>query len=1314
MVTTPATQPIKTTFPSLLAFNPPRTTPAAISKRDAADLDKNDSVDRDLNKRGDSPPHIRRHQAHTQPNITATSILKHPPLFPSTTSNTGGAVVGSIVNALVKPTPSIPSTPRYAGTPATLKRLKTPAGVAPPVRPLEVPNEKGKEVLRDILKDFTGDESDPKLSLEKLNSNDLSNSSSNPYRGASRSGMRTPRSRMVSRGVARSTPLDSSMSRPTTSSTTSPYRSTFIQKQNSPKSRQGSYTNLLKTSKSNLIEAVANAKTRPSKVRFQAPMAKQDDSRVKLPQAGGIGGSQSRPNTSGREVPKLSGMANVGLAKTGSGTTAEPAKLPDLTAKPKTPAIAISKGVSMPGNAGVGPNGTGRESQAAAGDHHHGHEGHQSHADSGHATHSSHLDQAPATRLMTAPASSKEGSHPSSEHFQSDLGKHVRQSTSERPPWNPNTKTMHSIDSSTLASKIDTLEVEPDLPLHLLQHEHPIGDHHYPEGTRSRCSTTIPILKRLDHDVSRPYTTSGSYSHSEQTTMKPPSTSTNNGKTVSAPSTPQVRRRLIQPTHPHHAGKYPDTGIPKHREQAEPPTPPELAYQTRPMSPHKPYHLAEHIRANALRMQSIEVKDNFNARMRALFLPSLFQSNEDISGRGRKVYIEEPAPEIEENPDDGFVVKIQIGHARSAAMRARRATGNVAENPMAIPSFQQTVIGGTNEDVNVGKEIMASSSSSRKGPSSSRKRRGGVQGLVALLGNSKSKANAGTLIKYPIATIDKNAFDMNPPDLSRTSLLWRVGLYWACRVHRLYVEVLEDRADAVVGEFERSGNVLHIPSEEAMRRRQSSVVAASRRSVTGRSMSIIAASNANLEKEDGHRDSEIRRDFVYQGTAAPPSPEPATNEDAGDWEEMSEDERKNVISAMRIKRLLEIPNNSREEADFDDMDVILGRFKIFSKLPPAHRYKLYNACKLESYPRGKILIREGNQAKQMYIILLGECLLQVRPGHPTAAVNMRLGIGGAAGEFTSYALNEVRNMRAICTMWTEVLVIDKLDYVTILREARTVDNFVAEYFATVPSLLSADKQLPVFLSQRSIIRRYETESLLIRAGEVCPNNYFIIRGKCRALHMVTFIKQDLGIPANHDSSMGSHAKHKYALVPYSNSGTGSVQNQPKLGHQDELVRELATVVELGPGQMFPPLSMSKVTKEMMYLQQAEKRRRASTMDHGRMSISEPAGAGSENAPPSPFHFVVVEKLECVVISHQDLVELLPREIFQKLCDSAMGITEVSSQEVEERYLSSQGWRGSRELDSSVIKDLVDPDSFKDESWSNPVVKRRNHSVDDTT
>ncbi|KAJ3095885.1 hypothetical protein HDU96_000997 [Phlyctochytrium bullatum] len=959
----------------------------------------------------------------------------------------------------------------------------------------------------------------------------------------------------------------------------------------------------------------------------------------------------------------------------------------------------------------------------------------------------------PPTTTATAAPSPTHTRHPSIT---------ARASTTEpnaRPPWNPNTKLVPpELTANPTPHKSEAVRVEPPVPLHLLPaaeyaarvsvtaarvsvsaiagagdaswaggfgaptgHHRVAGDLHG-GGGRSVSFNPTPIAGTAAPPPPRARaSTVDTPSRLAPTSPRyrptpPPITRT--GLIMAAravhsePGTPSTRRR--RPTGRANAAPVATPTEP-------PPPPPETFYETRPMSPHKAYNLSDHLRAAAMRMQPPDIRDNFNARMRALFLPSLFQSSEDLAEtraaaerRKRRAMGAGTAGESSDDlwgrqgdgdggdfgdDDGGTVVRFEIGAARNAAKKAMRATGAERDdNPMLIPrQGVHTPVGGSS---NPGDDAVARSSNRARaraiaGTNSTtavavRGGRGGTRGHAFL---RSPKPGSKPLVKYPIATIDKQAFDLNPPDLPRGQLLWRWALYRACRDHRIRCEVLEDMVLAGASEAERTADVVHVPDPRA------------RSSVVGH----VTLGGGGAVK--------IAPGVVEVGGLA-----------AGVSDEEMTQDRMNVIACMRIKRLFDIPIQVREEADFDEMDAILGKFKIFSRLPPMHRFKLYNACKLESYPRGKLLIREGNQARTMYVILLGECLLQIRPGHPTAAVNLRLGVGDTAGEFSSYALNEVRNMRATCLLRTEVLVIDKLDFVTISREARTVDSYVAEYFATVPSLLSADKQLPVFLSQRSIVRRYDPESLLIRAGETCANNYFIIRGKCRALHMVTFVKQDLGPEKDALSAvMGSHARHKYSLVPYSSTaaatdppphfgaghgtkptapGGAGANGGPKLNPNDELVRELATVAELGPGQMFPPLMGCKVTFENPHLKAALLKNHEVDPDLPDDGPDVRRQLFRDRPPPSPFHFVVVEKLECVVISHQDLLETLPKDIFSKLCDASMAVTEVSSQEIEERYLASQGWRGSRELGTHAIKDLVDPDSFKDASWSNPVCKKK--------
>ncbi|KAJ3186805.1 hypothetical protein HK101_009588 [Irineochytrium annulatum] len=683
------------------------------------------------------------------------------------------------------------------------------------------------------------------------------------------------------------------------------------------------------------------------------------------------------------------------------------------------------------------------------------------------------------------------------------------------------------------------------------------------------------------------------------------------------------------------------------RTRARPQTPPaENDYVTRPMSPHKPYILSHHVRAMALKARPQEVKDNFEQRMRGLFLPSLFQSTEDITGlaalrRKRQEEAERrrgPALSVDntngDDQDDGGRSRAMSARARTAQRRATRAMGLSKVEKDAANRVSRDILaqGGapaaaptpsSNPIISV---VPANMSSKREKNSSARIRQ------------FLSKPTQSRTIQYPMATIDRARYEMSPPDLDLCALRWRVLLHWALRERRRKVEVLEDRSEiaSMAAEQERAGGVVR----------------------------------NELTQEDLRR-NELRKD------------------------------RMDIISAMRVERVIAIPRSQRDEKDLDVID--------------KHRYKLYNTCKIESHPRGTVLIKEGHVARYIYIILLGECLLQIRPMHLTSSVTLKLKVGGCAGEFSSYGLNEVRDMRATCLMRTEVLRVDKLDFVTISREARNMDSYIAEYFVTVPPLLSADKAVPIQLSQRSVVRRYETDTLIVRAGEVCPNVYFVVRGKVRALHLVTFLKIDQGpLPGKATS------KHRYSLIPYNGqappepapptiiSSSGFASRPTRFG-ESEVVRELAGVVDIVPGQIFPPLGPSRIELEGNLISAA---RRQSSVggSNGDLPLPGASNRGSSiavqqdesSAYPAPFHFVVTEKLECVVIARQDLAELLPPEVYRRLHESSIGITNVSGEEIEERYLASQGWRGAMELDKKVMKDLTDV-GFKDASWSQPVV-----------
>ncbi|ORY29288.1 hypothetical protein BCR33DRAFT_579171 [Rhizoclosmatium globosum] len=407
-----------------------------------------------------------------------------------------------------------------------------------------------------------------------------------------------------------------------------------------------------------------------------------------------------------------------------------------------------------------------------------------------------------------------------------------------------------------------------------------------------------------------------------------------------------------------------------------------------------------------------------------------------------------------------------------------------------------------------------------------------------------------------------------------------------------------------------------------------------------------------------------------------------------------------LIGAAQVRRFYQMNVGSRNDKELDVLDSILGKYKCFAKLSPVVRYKLYNCCSIETHPRGTVVIREGHQAKYWYIILSGECLQQLRPDTPMS-VTTRVQIGGSVGEFASVfssVANETRHVRATCLMRTEFLRVEKGDFQAISREARGLDSMVFEFFTTVPAFFGVERLVLQSLCQRSIVRKFDADQVMLRAGEMCSNMYFIMRGKVRALHLVSFIKVDCGVPTTNNIDR----RHKYILSPCGQNANA----QLKPG--DEIVRELATVLDLSNGMSFPPMKPSKVVQE-----QEEAAAAAEAKANGGISFSAKRmsmkPAGDVHALPCPFHFVVVDRLEVIVIAIQDLIEILPPETLKRVQEHR-SMTDVSCQEIEERYMSALGWR---ETENSGSKTLRIDHFSKDGSWSHPVVKNKfkNHDYD---
>ncbi|KAJ3077217.1 hypothetical protein HDU98_006404 [Podochytrium sp. JEL0797] len=179
-----------------------------------------------------------------------------------------------------------------------------------------------------------------------------------------------------------------------------------------------------------------------------------------------------------------------------------------------------------------------------------------------------------------------------------------------------------------------------------------------------------------------------------------------------------------------------------------------------------------------------------------------------------------------------------------------------------------------------------------------------------------------------------------------------------------------------------------------------------------------------------------------------------------------------------------------------------------------------------------------------------------------------------------------------------------------------------------------------------IVRQFNVEQVILRAEDYCSNLYMVIRGKVRALSMVTFVKMDCGEQSKFLATGGSARRHKYSLVPFGlNTGL-------HLGPNDEVVKELATVLDLTPGMSFPPMKPSKVVLERrQYLEKIQKEGGAvSLMEERKKSMGLPPAVVDTDALQLPFSFIVAESVEVVIVSFRDLREILPTVALKRLME----------------------------------------------------------------
>nr|KAJ3420676.1 hypothetical protein HK105_005392 [Polyrhizophydium stewartii] len=396
-----------------------------------------------------------------------------------------------------------------------------------------------------------------------------------------------------------------------------------------------------------------------------------------------------------------------------------------------------------------------------------------------------------------------------------------------------------------------------------------------------------------------------------------------------------------------------------------------------------------------------------------------------------------------------------------------------------------------------------------------------------------------------------------------------------------------------------------------------------------------------------------------------------------------------LAGAIRVKRILAISPDLREEKDTDLLDQIVGGAPCFARLPPTIRNKLLARCRAETHEAGTRLIREGQRAESLYVVLLGECAQHHIVQGP--ALNLRkdatvatFRVGQSIGEFTG--ATGLRTFSVSCVVRSELVALDRSDWFTVMKEAKSFESYQVDVLASLPLFAKVSRPLLVQLSQRWFL----SEASISLAGDVGVNIFFIVKGKCRIMYQLPFVKTLVG--------SSRELKHKYSLQPFKGQ-----KLQPEV---DEMVYDPCDVGELHTGDFFPQLGREQVERSFIKSMASLYPTPSSTNLASPLSPGIPALFGASNAGPgallgtgllpgsrNPFTFwppvrppnnqytiVSVDNVECAMLPRKDLLDLLPTEVIEQMMafELKQYPSELKLREMQEKYLTSNGWRAVEE------------------------------------
>eukprot|EP00736_Rhodelphis_marinus_P001854 Rmarinus@m.13806 len=213
-----------------------------------------------------------------------------------------------------------------------------------------------------------------------------------------------------------------------------------------------------------------------------------------------------------------------------------------------------------------------------------------------------------------------------------------------------------------------------------------------------------------------------------------------------------------------------------------------------------------------------------------------------------------------------------------------------------------------------------------------------------------------------------------------------------------------------------------------------------------------------------------------------------------------------------VQKILKKTAAERTDQDVALLHEYTHNAKFFQALPYEPRLKLCRVMKLQSAESDSKVFCQGDVGDTFYIILTGSVGVFVRKSDGTVTRINTLYAGSGFGERALQHANEARSATVVAREKTDLLVIQKADYDTCIKEYQengflsTLEHF--EKYEILHTFLS--KERIEELAYCAEPRQFPMDAVICRQGVDAEYAFFIARGKVRLTRRVSFQKESKG------------------------------------------------------------------------------------------------------------------------------------------------------------------------------------------------------------